>query len=163
MRESLPVGYLIFDTQAGLGSLSLAAATLSDVNLIVLEEDDISWRSALTMLLEISDLTKRQQSRAYSYFLANKVSPGLLDVAKKLKTFSFLPPLLYDFWLQKLFAQATAAVFDKEFEHTDFFRQLDSRLWQELSAILGITRSSTKTTSPVALWWRKITEKARVA
>ena len=45
--EVLPVDFLIFDTQAGLGSLSLAAATLSDMNLIVLEEDDISWRTSL--------------------------------------------------------------------------------------------------------------------
>ena len=77
VTESLDVGYLIFDTQAGLGSLSLAAATLSDLNLIVLEEDDISWRTALSMLMEISELNKRLQHKSRSYFLANKVSTGL--------------------------------------------------------------------------------------
>ncbi|MGH7963473.1 MAG: AAA family ATPase [Candidatus Binatia bacterium] len=155
VRQSLPVGYLIFDTQAGLGSLSLAAATISDVNLIVLEEDDISWRTALTMLVEILNLSKRQQSKAKSYFLANKASPGLLDVAKKLKPFSFLPPLLYDFWLQRLFAQASSSVFDEEFEHTNFFRQIDSRLRPELFAALGVPKFSAKTNSRLGTWWQK--------
>lgn len=156
VREFLPVRYLIFDTQAGLGSLSLAAAMISDINLIVLEEDDISWRTALTILVEISDLSKHQQSRAKNYFLANKASPGLLDVAKKLKSFSFLPPLLYDLWLQRLFSQATSTVFDREFESTNFFRQMNTQLWQDLSAILGIPLSPAKTHSPLGTWWRKV-------
>lgn len=158
VREFLPVQYLIFDTQAGLGSLSLAAAMISDVNLIVLEEDDISWRTALSILVEISDLSKHQQSRAKNYFLANKASPGLLDVAKKLKSFSFLPPLLYDLWLQRLFAQATSTVFDREFESTNFFRQMNTQLWQDLSAILGVPRSPAKTHSPLGAWWRRMRE-----
>src|ERR1700751_4015489 len=100
----LNIGYIIIDTQAGPGSLSLAAATLSDINLILLEEDDISWRTALNLLLEISDLNKRLQPRSRSYFLANKASAELIETAGKLKAFSFLPPLPYDAWMQKLFA-----------------------------------------------------------
>lgn len=153
-RESLNVGYLIFDTQAGLGSLSLAAATLSDINLIVLEEDDISWRTALTMFLEITDLNKRWQKRSRSYFLANKVNSGLLEVGGKLKAFSFLPPLPYDAWMQKLFAQATSAVLEREFESSDFFRQVHSRLWKEIATILGVTRQPTRRGSSLVSWWR---------
>ena len=65
---SLNVDYIIFDTQAGLGSLSLAAATLSDLNLVVLEEDEISWRTALNTLMEISDLNKTPPTQVAELF-----------------------------------------------------------------------------------------------
>ena len=149
---ALNVDYLIFDTQAGLGSLSLAAATLSDLNLIVLEEDDISWRTALNTLMEISDLNKRLQRKSRSYFLANKVSIGMLDAADKLKAFSFLPPVPFDAWMQKLFAHDTAAVLDKEFESSDFFKQVESQVWQELAIILGVRQRPAK--SGRSSWWR---------
>ncbi len=126
--SSLPIDYLIFDTQAGLGSLSLAATTLSDMNLIVLEEDDISWRTALNTFIEISALHKRLQRKSHSYFLANKVSASMMDVADKLKAFSFLPPVPFDTWVQKLFAQATATVLEKEFDESDFIKHVESRV-----------------------------------
>ena len=151
--SSLSVDYVIFDTQAGLGSLSLAATTLSDMNLIVLEEDDISWRTALNALMEISALNKRLQRKSHSYFLANKVSPGMLDVADKLKAFSFLPPVPFDTWVQKLFAHATTTVLEKDFETSDFFKQVESRVWQELAVILGV-RQPTPVNSPRPSWWR---------
>ena len=117
--SSLNVGYLIFDTQAGLGSLSLAAAALSDVSLIVLEEDNISWRTALNVLLEITDLNKRLKRKSKSYFLVNKVNSSEREEAvEKLRAFSFLPPILYDRWVQRLFAHDTFAVLEKEFEST---------------------------------------------
>ena len=153
VAESLDVGYLIFDTQAGLGSLSLAAATLSDLNLVVLEEDDISWRTALSMLMEISELNKRLQHKSRSYFLANKVSTGMLDASDKLKAFSFLPPVPFDTWMQKLFAHDTAAVLEKDFEGSDFFRQVESRVWRELAVILGIRQRSDRSGAKTA-WWR---------
>ncbi len=153
VAESLDVGYLIFDTQAGLGSLSLAAATLSDLNLIVLEEDDISWRTALSMLMEISELNKRLQHKSRSYFLANKVSTGMLDASDKLKAFSFLPPVPFDTWMQKLFAHDTAAVLEKDFEGSDFFRQVESGVWQELAVILGVRQRSDRGGAKTS-WWR---------
>ncbi len=153
VAESLDVGYLIFDTQAGLGSLSLAAATLSDLNLIVLEEDDISWRTALSMLMEISELNKRLQHKSRSYFLANKVSTGMLDASDKLKAFSFLPPVPFDTWMQKLFAHDTAAVLEKDFEGSDFFRQVASRVWRELAVILGVRLRSDRSGAKTS-WWR---------
>ena len=151
--SSLSVDYIIFDTQAGLGSLSLAATTLSDMNLIVLEEDDISWRTALNARMEISALNKRLQRKSHSYFLANKVSPGMLDVADKLKAFSFLPPVPFDAWVQKLFAHATTTVLEKDFETSDFFRQVESRVWQELAVILGV-RQPAPVNSLRSSWWR---------
>ena len=151
--SSLRVDYIIFDTQAGLGSLSLAAATLSDLNLIVLEEDDISWRTSLNALMEISALNKRLQRKSNSYFLANKVSPSMLDVEDKLKAFSFLPPVPFDAWVQKLFAHATTTVLEKDFEQSDFFKQVESRVWQELAVILGV-RQRTSGSSPRSSWWR---------
>lgn len=154
VAESLDVGYLIFDTQAGLGSLSLAAATLSDLNLIVLEEDDISWRTALSMLMEISELNKRLQHKSRSYFLPNKVSTGMLDASEKLKAFSFLPPVPFDTWMQKLFAYDTAAVLEKDFEGSDFFRQVESRVWRELALILGVRKRSDKSGAKTS-WWRE--------
>ncbi len=151
--SSLPVDYVIFDTQAGLGSLSLAATTLSDMNLIMLEEDDVSWRTALNALMEISALNKRLQRKSHSYFLANKVSPGTLDVAHKLKAFSFLPPIPFDTWVQKLYAHATTTVLEKDFEGSDFFRQVESQVWQELAVILGVRQRTTEN-SPRPSWWR---------
>ena len=151
--SSLHVDYVIFDTQAGLGSLSLAATTLSDMNLIVLEEDDISWRTALNALMEISALNKRLQQKSHSYFLANKVSSSMLDTADKLKAFSFLPPIPFDAWVQKLFAHATTAVLEKDFEQSDFFKQVESRVWQELAVILGV-RQRTTGNGPRSSWWR---------
>ena len=153
VAESLDVGYLIFDTQAGLGSLSLAAATLSDLNLIVLEEDDISWRTALRMLMEISELNKRLQHKSRSYFLANKVGASMLDASDKLKAFSFLPPVPFDTWMQKLFAHDAAAVLEKDFEGSDFFRQVESRVWRELAVILGVRKRSDKSGGKTS-WWR---------
>ena len=158
--ESLNVEYIVLDTQAGPSSLSLAAATLSDLSIIVLEEDDISWRTALNLLLEISDLNKRLQRRSHSYFLANKSGTELVDVANKLKAFSFLPPLPHDAWLQKLFAKATSAALEKEFENTDFFRQAQSRVWQEIASIFGIAKPPTKDSSLFSsLFRRKHTHK----
>lgn len=151
--SSLPVDYVIFDTQAGLGSLSLAATTLSDMNLIVLEEDDISWRTALNALMEISALSKRLQRKSHSYFLANKVSSSMLDAADKLKAFSFLPPVPFDAWLQKLFAHATIAVLERDFEGSDFFKQVESQVWQELAVILGVQQRTTGN-GPRSSWWR---------
>jgi cellulose biosynthesis protein BcsQ len=145
--ESLNVRYVLLDTQAGPSSLSLAAATLSDLSIIVLEEDDISWRTALNLLLEISDINKRLQRRSRSYFLANKSGTELADVASKLKAFSFLPPLPNDVWMQKLIAKATSAALEKEFENTDFFRQARSRVWQEIAAIFGIAKPTAKDSS----------------
>jgi cellulose biosynthesis protein BcsQ len=158
-QESLNVGFIVFDTQAGPGSLSLAAATLSDINMIILEEDDISWRTALNMLLEISDLNKQLRRKARSYFLTNKAGPELLDAAGKLKAFSFLPPLPYDAWMQKLFARATSAALEKEFERTDLFRQVHSRVWGEVASILGLATTSAKESSSFASWWSKKADK----
>lgn len=157
--EALNVGYILLDTQAGPNSLSLAAATLSDLSIIVLEEDDISWRTALNLLLEISDLNKRRQRRSRSYFLANKSGPELADAAGKLKAFSFLPPLPYDGWLQKLFAKATSAALEKEFENTDFFRQARSGVWQEIASIFGISKPQTKDSSLFSSLFRKQPDK----
>jgi len=156
--EALNVGYIILDTQAGPGSLSLAAATLSDVNVIVLEEDDISWRTALNLLLEISALNKRLQRRSRSYFLANKAGTELLDTAGKLKAFSFLPPLPYDAWMQKLLAKATSAALEKEFEHTDFFRQARARVWHDIASIFGIAKPPVKDGFTLISWFRKQTD-----
>jgi cellulose biosynthesis protein BcsQ len=157
--ESLNIGYILLDTQAGPSSLSLAAATLSDLSLIVLEEDDISWRTALNLLLEISDLNKRLQRRSRSYFLVNKSGSELTDAASKLKAFSFLPPLPHDVWLQKLFAKATSAALEKEFENTDFFRQARSRVWQEITSIFGMAKPPTKDSSLFSSLFRKQTNK----
>jgi cellulose biosynthesis protein BcsQ len=153
--ESLNVGYILLDTQAGPGSLSLAAATLSDLSIIVLEEDDISWRTAFNLLLEISDINKRLQRRSHSYFLANKAGTDLIDIASKLKVFSFLPPLPHDGWMQKLFAKATSAALEKEFENTDFFRQARSRVWQEIATILGVAKPVAKDGFTFSSWFRK--------
>jgi len=151
---------VIIDTQAGPGSLSLAAATLSDVNLILLEEDDISWRTALNLLLEISDLNKRLQRRSRSYFLANKASAELVDTVGKLKSFSFLPPLPYDAWMQKLFAKATSAALDKEFENTDFFRQARTRVWHDIATLFGINKQPAKDGFTLSSLFRKQHEKS---
>lgn len=153
--ESLNVEYLIFDTQAGLGSLSLAATTLSDMNLVVLEEDDISWRTALTVFLEITALNKQLRKRARNYFLANKVTPGLLDTADKLKAFSFLPPVPYDSWMHKLFAHSTSAVLEREFENSDFFRYVHDHVWQEIAITLGLTEHAGRSSSLFRSWWRR--------
>ncbi len=158
--EMLNIDYVIIDTQAGPGSLSLAAATLSDVNLILLEEDDISWRTALNLLLEISDLNRRLQRRSRSYFLANKASAELIDTAGKLKAFSFLPPLPYDAWMQKLFAKATSAALDKEFENTDFFRQARTRVWHDIALLFGITKQPVKDGFTLSSLFRKQGEKS---
>ena len=147
------VDYVIFDTQAGLGGLSLVATTLSDINLIVLEEDDISWRTALTTLMEVSAFNKRLKRKSHNYFLANKVSTGLLDVADRLRAFSFLPPVPFDAWVQKLLAHATTAAMEKDFETSDFFKQVESQVWQELAVILGV-RQRTTGNSPRSSWWR---------
>ena len=156
---TLNIDYVIIDTQAGPGSLSLAAATLSDVNLILLEEDDISWRTALNLLLEISDLNKRLQRRSRSYFLANKASAELVDTAGKLKAFSFLPPLPYDAWMQKLFAKATSATLEKEFENTDFFRQARTRLWHDIAILFGINKQPMRDGFSLGSLFRKQSDK----
>ena len=152
VAESLDIDYLIFDTQAGLGSLSLAAATLSDMNIIVMEEDDISWSTSLRMFTEITELNKRLRHRSRSYFLANKAQTGLMDMATKLRAFAFLPPIPVDSWMQSLVSNSTAAVLEKEFENSDFFRHLHTRVWQEMARLFGLSQSPTKKTS--FGWWR---------
>ena len=159
--DSLNLHYIIIDTQAGPGSLSLAAATLSDVNLILLEEDDISWRTALNLLLEISDLNKRLQRRSRSYFLANKASADLIDTVGKLKAFSFLSPLQYDAWMQKLFAKATSATLGKEFENTDFFRQVRTHVWHDIAGLFGIIKQPVKDGFTLSSLFRKQNEKSQ--
>ena len=124
----------------------------------VLEEDDISWRTAFNLLLEISDINKRLQRRSHSYFLANKAGTDLIDVAGKLKVFSFLPPLPHDVWMQKLFAKATSAALEKEFENTDFFRQTRSRVWQEIASIFGVSKPLAKDGFTLSSWFRKQSE-----
>ncbi len=161
VAESLNIDFLIFDTQAGLGSLSLAAATLSDMNLIVLEEDDISWRTSLQMFIEITELNKRLQHRSRSYFLANKVNAGLMDMASKLKAFAFLPPIPFDSWMQGLVSNATAAVLEKEFENSDFFRHLHTRVWQEIARTFGLAQATKN--SAFSGWWRPQKDTARSA
>ena len=156
--ESLNIGYILLDTQAGPGSLSLAAATLSDLSIIVLEEDDISWRTAFNLLLEISDVNKRLQRRSHSYFLVNKAGTDFIDIANKLKVFSFLPALPHDAWMQKLFARATSAVLEKEFENTDFFRQTRSRVWHEIASIFGVAKPLAKDGFTLSSWFRKQNE-----
>jgi cellulose biosynthesis protein BcsQ len=158
--DTLKLDYVIIDTQAGPGSLSFAAATLSDVNLILLEEDDISWRTALSLLLEISELNKRLQRRSRSYFLANKASAELIDTAGKLKAFSFLSPLPFDAWMQKLFAKATSAALEKEFESTDFFRQVRTRVWHDIAALFGIAKQPVKDGFILGSLFRKPNEKS---
>ncbi len=150
--KSLDADYLIFDTQAGLGSLSLAAATLSDMNIILMEEDDISWSTSLRMFTEVTELNKRLQHRSRSYFLANKVHAGMMDMAVKLKAFSFLPPLPFDSWAQRLMADSSSAVLEKDFENSDFFRHLHTRVWQEIAQIFGLNPSPVKNSS--FAWWR---------
>ena len=158
---TLNIDYVIIDTQAGPGSLSFAAATLSDINLILLEEDDISWRTALNLLLEISDLNKRLQRRSRNYFLANKASADLIDTVGKLKAFSFLSPLPYDAWMQKLFAKATSATLEKEFENTDFFRQVRTHVWHDIAALFGIIKQPAKDGFTLSSLFRKQNEKSQ--
>jgi len=153
-REAADFSYLIFDTHAGLGSLSLAATALSDLNLIVLEEDDVSWRAALQMLLEITELKKQRHGGSRSYFLANKVSTKLAEVSGKLKAFSFLSPIPYDAWMQNLYSHATVAILEKEFEGSDFFRFVQTHVWPEIMAIFGLTPVSTRRTLSLRDWWR---------
>ena len=160
VAEALQVDFLIFDTQAGLGSLSLAAATLSDMNLVVLEEDDISWRTSLQMFIEITDLNKRLQHRSRSYFLANKVNAGLMDMANKLRAFAFLPPIPFDSWMQRLVSNATAAVLEKEFENSDFFRHLQTRVWQEIAQTFGLSPATKN--SALSSWWRPQRDRTRL-
>ena len=148
-------GAVVFDTHAGLGSLSLAAAALADVNLIVLEEDDVSWRAALAMLLEITALGKRLGRKSASYFVANKVSTGFLDAAGKLKAFSFLPPILFDRGVNRLFCEDTASAFEREFENTNFFQHVHARVWGEIAGVLGMTASRPGNGSRLSRWWRK--------
>ena len=159
--KALPIDFLIFDTQAGLGSLSLAAATLSDMNLIVLEEDDISWRTSLQMFIEITEINKRLQHRSRSYFLANKVSVGLMDMANKLRAFAFLPPIPFDSWMQRLVSNTTAAVLEKEFENSDFFRHLRTRVWQEIARTFGFSQATKNST--LGGWWRPQRSRTRLA
>lgn len=155
VRDAADSGFLIFDTHAGLGNLSLAATALSDLNLIVLEEDDISWRASLNMLLEITTLKKQRHGGARSYFLANKVGAKLSEVSGKLKAFSFLPPVPYDPWMQKLFSHSTAAVLEKEFEHSDFFRSRHTHVWRELATILGLSPTANRHTLSFRSWWKR--------
>ena len=150
--KSLDATYLIFDTQAGLGSLSLAAATLSDMNIILMEEDEISWSTSLRMFTEVTELNKRLQHRSRSYFLANKVHAGMMDMATKLRAFSFLPPLPFDSWAQRLMADSSSAVLEKDFESSDFFRHLHTRVWQEIAQLFGLNPSPVKNSS--FAWWR---------
>ncbi len=152
-KTSLNIDYVIFDTQAGLSSLSLAATSLSDLNLIVLEEDDISWRTALNTLMEISDLSRRLHHKSRTYFLANKVSVGMVDAADKLKSFSFLPPIPFDTWMHRLFAHDTGAVLEEAFETSDFFRHVEAEVWDELAVILGVRKRASKPKGRSS-WWR---------
>jgi cellulose biosynthesis protein BcsQ len=144
VAESLDIDYLIFDTQAGLGSLSLAAATLSDMNIIVMEEDDISWSTSLRMFTEITELNKRLRHRSRSYFLANKAQTGLMDMATKLRAFAFLPPIPVDSWMQHLVSNSTAAVLEKEFENSDFFRHFTPGCGKKWPAFLDSVRVRQK-------------------
>lgn len=150
---SLDVDYLIFDTQAGLGSLSLAAAVLSDVNIIMLEEDNVSWRASLSMYMEISDLNRRLRRRTRSYFLANKVSRGMLDVSEKLRAFSFLPAMRFDTWMHELYSHDSACVSDEAFESTDFFRWVESELWPRLAVMLGVQQLDSRPAARSVPWW----------
>ena len=159
--KALSVDFLIFDTQAGLGSLSLAAATLSDMNLIVLEEDDISWRTSLQMFIEITEINKRLQHRSRSYFLANKVSAGLMDMANKLRAFAFLPPIPFDSWMKRLVSNTTVAVLEKEFENSDFFRYLRTRVWQEIARTFGFPQTTKN--SALSGWWLPQKGRTRLA
>ncbi len=151
--ESLDIDYLIFDTQAGLGSLSLAAATLSDMNIIVMEEDDISWSTSLRMFTEIIEMNKRLKHRSRSYFLANSVHTGLMDMASKLRAFSFLQPVPFDGWMQRLVSHSTGTVLEKDFENSDFFRHVHTRVWQEMAHLFGLSPSPAHTTASFR-WWR---------
>ena len=138
---SLDVDYLIFDAPPGLETLSLAPAAISDVNLILLEEDSVSWKTALSMYMKISEINKRLHGRPSAYFVANKVSPGMLDLAHKLKTFSFLSLLPFDAWMHELYAHDTMAVLGGDFLASDFFKRVESDIWPNLSDVLGVRRS----------------------
>lgn len=138
---SLDVDYLIFDAPPGLETLSLAPAAISDVNLILLEEDSVSWKTALSMYMKISEINKRLHGRPSAYFVANKVSLGMLDLAHKLKTFSFLSLLPFDAWMHELYAHDTMAVLGGDFLASDFFKRVESDIWPNLSDVLGVRRS----------------------
>lgn len=138
---SLDVDYLIFDAPPGLETLSLAPAAISDVNLILLEEDNVSWKTALSMYMKISEINKRLHGRPSAYFVANKVSLGMLDLAHKLKTFSFLSLLPFDAWMHELYAHDTMSVLGGDFLASDFFKRVESDIWPNLSDVLGVRQS----------------------
>ena len=77
----------------------------------------------------------------------------MLDAADKLKAFSFLPPVPFDSWMQKLFAHDTSAVLEKDFEQSDFFKQVESQVWHELAVILGVRQRAAKNGARSS-WWR---------
>lgn len=146
---SLDVDYLIFDAPPGLETLSLAPAAVSDVNLILLEEDNVSWKTALSMYMKIAEINKRLHGRPSTYFVANKVSVGMLDLAHKLKTFSFLSLLPFDAWMHELYAHDTSSVLGGDFLATDFFKRVESEIWPNLSEVLGLRRNGTSTAPAV--------------
>ena len=138
VATSLDVDYLIFDAPPGLETLSLAPAAISDVNLILMEEDNVSWKTGLSMYMKISEINKRLHGRPSAYFVANKVSPGMLDLAHKLKTFSFLSLLPFDAWMHELYAHDTISVLGGDFLASDFFKRVESDVWPNLSDVLGV-------------------------
>ena len=49
-------------------------------------------------------------------------------------------------------ADSSSAVLEKDFENSDFFRHLHTRVWQEIAQIFGLNPSPAKNSS--FAWWR---------
>ena len=76
------VDYVITDTRAGLDDVSAGIALVSDYNIVLMEQDRVSWRSSTAFVanaLALQNKLKLEGSPASAdnfYYLPNKVTPA---------------------------------------------------------------------------------------
>ena len=134
--------YIIIDTRAGVDNFCFASSLLSDLTIILTEQDRISFRASYDLQMQIMKSSEKLDISGMEgrikgklpFFVFNKVtSPSYLSSTEV----SNLPPLPFDSRLFAEYGKDAHRLISKGLERTSFYFYL-RRMWTKACEELGI-------------------------
>lgn len=154
-----PPDFIIIDTRAGIDNYCLAAAVLSDLTIIVTEQDRVSFRASYDLQTQIMmkgkqelDVDNQGIKATLPFFLYNKVVDSRLTV----DDVTNLPPIAFDRELFNEYQKNTQGlIFTLKFKRSNFMRDT-KRSWATACSHLGITEPKADVWTSLRLLFQKV-------
>lgn len=136
--------FILIDTRAGVGNYCIAASLLSDMTIIISEQDRISYRSCFDLQTNIMIFAEEEKERKYvkgelPIFVYNKVVDPKLTI-KTIDKISHLPPIRFDLrFFEKYQLETQESLSWQNLKKSSFFQNL-STMWESVSIELNLKK-----------------------